>query len=81
MKQTILAFAILFSFAASAQTSKPEKPKVDSVLTMNTPFISLNDLLRKADLYKDSVMARQYEGFMVIFNAIISQLINDKKKQ
>jgi hypothetical protein len=82
MKQTILAFAILFSFTASAQTSKKEVPKVDSAqITMETKFISLNDLFRKADMYKDSVMARQYESFMVLFNAIVTQLINDVKKK
>ena len=84
MKKTILAITILFSVAASAQV----KPKADSVLTMNTPFISLNDLFRKADMYKDSVIIngqyftpRQHESFMVLFNAIVTQLINDTKKK
>lgn len=78
MKKLILIIPICLSLLVTAQTSKP---KVDTVLTMDTKIFSINDLYRKADMYKDSVIARQYENFMVLFNAILGQLINEQKKK
>jgi len=50
-------------------------------LTTETKFISVNDLYKAADVYKDSVMARQYENFLVIFNAVINRVIGEEQKK
>jgi len=76
MKKAILILSLSFSLAAAAQTAKKETPKADSVqLTMQTKFISVEDIYRKADILKDSVTARNYELMMFGIDAILKELI------
>jgi len=52
-------------------------------LTDTTKFISIADLLKFSDPYKDKYSARAWEFFQAIFNATIQDAIkewNDKNK-
>ena len=73
MKKTLLAILILASVTANAQI----KPKADSVLTMQTKFVSIEDVYRKADNLKDSVTARSYELIMFGIEKILKALIEE----
>ncbi len=62
------------------------KNKVDTTIQLSdtTHFISIGDLYRYADTFKDKTTGRQWEVFSQIFNAIIQSSIsewNEKHKK
>jgi len=77
---SILTIILLFS------TSYGQVNKKDTTvaLTDTTRFISIGDLNRYWDSYKERVNGKQYEIFNAIYNAIINDAIkewNDKHKK
>lgn len=73
---------ILLLISTIGFSQKKETPKQDSIkLTNQTKFISVMDLYVKADQYKDSVSARQYDNFIYILNGIVEKLITEQKRK
>lgn len=69
---------------APAQTKKdtlPPKVTAQAALTDTTVFLSLSDLMRLSDQYKDRVTGRQWEMFSQIFNAVINDAIADYNRK
>ena len=87
---SILTIILLFSTSYGQVNRKDAENKIlrfDTtmvVLTDTTKFISIQDLLKFSDPYKDKYSARAWESFQAIFNATISDAIkewNDKHKR
>jgi len=75
MKKTIITTAILLiSFFGFSQNKKDTTAQQ---LTDTTKFISIGDLLKFSDPYKDKYSARAWEFFQAIFNATIQDAIRE----
>lgn len=87
MKILITLIAIVFTLNVSAQTKTPIKKdtvvKIDS-LTMNTKFISINDVGKALAGLEDKLTVSQAKTFDAIFQVIVQQLAKEyyaKKEQ
>lgn len=74
MKKLITLLLIVTSLNVFGQ-------KKDSVLTDSTKFLSVADINRLGEKYKDKATFRQYESFMMIMKEILRDAIEERKKK
>jgi hypothetical protein len=78
MKKLLTSLVIVLSLSTSAQSKK-----VDTIpnLTDTTKFISIADLNRLADTYKDKTSARAFENFNAVISGIVNELILEYRRK
>mgnify|MGYP001597428014 CR=1 FL=1 len=71
----IIFFSLIMLATCNPAYSQSKKDSV--VLTDTTKFLSIQDLLKFSDPYKDKYSARAWESFNAIFNAVINDAIKE----
>jgi hypothetical protein len=80
MKKIVLFLVILISLNAFSQTNpKPKEAPKDSITNQTVFYITVDDISRYADKFKDVLTHRQWEGFALALQGIINDMIAEKK--
>ena len=75
MKKTIIILSFLLAAIASNAQKKDSIPQ--SQLTDTTKYLSIRDVNEAVEGIKDKVTARQYEGFIQIWQYVIDVTSKD----